>query len=290
MKYVAFSDESYLEEEGLKSIASFSLKADNLSGVNRKLRRLLEESSIKEFKWQKLKDARYRFCAQKLIEAVWELIQTEDARIDVITWDISDTRHKVKNRDDDANYGRMFYHLHTAALKRRPRSSTWRIFPDAGVNIDWNIVNHFLNHHGRKREEINLPLLAQSFFRDPYYSISDLTEINSHEEPCCQIADLFAGISIFSKANFELYKKWRDINNHNLSLPLFPKEELNLSKAQKERLPVLQYLDDGCKSRKLGVSLQTNCRLQTINPNNPINFWTYTPQHEMDKAPTKRRE
>jgi len=43
-----------------------------------------------------------------------------------------------------------------------------------------------------------------------------------------------------------------------------------------------------CKKRKLGVSLETKRCFSTPNPNNPINFWYYKPQHKMDKAPIKK--
>lgn len=41
-----------------------------------------------------------------------------------------------------------------------------------------------------------------------------------------------------------------------------------------------------CKQKRLGVSLQDSIGLETPNPNNPINFWPYTPQHEYDKTPS----
>jgi hypothetical protein len=80
MEYISFADESYSSEGNFKSIAAFSLKSDNLSQVNLNLKNLLKESNVNEFKWQKLKDARYKSCAHKLIDFVWELIHTCDAR------------------------------------------------------------------------------------------------------------------------------------------------------------------------------------------------------------------
>ncbi len=251
-----------------------------------KLKELLNESNVKEFKWQKLKDAKYRFCAIKLINAVWDLIQSDDARVDTIIWDTNDSRHQVSNRDDIANYGRMFYHLHSNSLTKRPRLSTWKIYPDEGVGVDWDVVARCIDARGRRREQIDFPLFATKFFDDPYYRITDFKEVKSHEEPCCQIADLFAGISIFSRIHFNLYEQW--LESTELSLALFPQERPNITNSQGERFEVLKHLDQGCKTRRLGVSLKTNRYLQTPDPKNPINFWHYTPQHEMDKAPTKK--
>lgn len=286
MQYVSFADESYSEDRILKSIAAFSLKFDNFPQINLRLKRILEESGAKEFKWNKVKDAKYQFCARKLIDTVWELIQTDKARVDVITWDVNDSRHKVKNRDDLANYGRMFYHLHSNSLKRRPQLSTWGLYPDEGVKVDWDIVAQCIDARGQQIDAIELPLLG-IFFNDPHYTIAHFKEVKSHETPFCQIADLFAGLSIFSRTNYDVYEKWCDFSS--TSLPLFPKEEPKMTNTQKSRFPILQYFDEGCKARKLGVSLKTNRYLQTPNPNNPINFWFYVPQHGMDKAPTKSK-
>lgn len=283
MHYVSFADESY-SSDGFQSIAAFSLKSDNLEQISFDLRNILDNSSVKEFKWQKLKDAKYEFCAKKLIDAVWKLIQTDDARIDVVVWDINDSRHNVKGRDDIANYGRMFFHLHSNTLKRRSKSLTWDLFPDEGVGVDWDIVSQCIDASGQRREFVNLPLLG-SFFSDPHYSIASLKEVKSHEEPCCQIADLFAGMSIFSRTHYERFEKWCEYTSPSLSL--FPGERPQVTRAEEHRFPILQYFDQGCKNRRLGVSLKSKKYLQTLNPNNPINFWHYIPQHEMDKAPTK---
>ena len=282
MHYVSFADES--SSNGFQSIAAFSLKSDNLLQISSDLKKLLHDSNVREFKWQKLKDAKYKFCAQKLIDNVWKLIQTDDARVDVVIWDMNDSRHSIKNRDDKANYGRMFFHLHSNALKRRPKSLTWELFPDEGVGVDWNTVSQCIDARGKRRELVDLPLFGK-FFDDPHYNITKLKEVKSHEEPCCQVADLFAGMSIFSRTHYDLYEKWCECNTP--SLPLFPEEMPSMSRAEKHRFPIIYYFDLGCKSRKLGVSLKSNRYLRTPDPNNPINFWHYIPQHEMDKAPTK---
>ena len=285
MQYISFADESY-SDDGFKSIAAFSLKSDNFFKTNLQFKQILKEANIEEFKWQKLKNKKYSFCAEKLIDYVWQLIQTDDARVDVIMWDINDSRHKIKNRDDLENYGRMFYHLHVNSLKRRPKSSIWKLYTDEGVSIDWDVVTQCLNAHGQHEDFTHFPLLGE-FFSRSHYGIADFKEVKSHEEPCCQIADLFAGMSLFSRTHYDVYEKWCEFNNP--VLPLFPSKKPKITNAQKARFPILKYFNNGCKDRKLGVSLKTNRHLQTLNPNNPINFWFYVPQHEMDKAPTKNK-
>jgi hypothetical protein len=122
MEYVSYSDESATGER-FTSIASFSLSQNALPVVNQGIRQLLASSSVREFKWRKLKDVRYRHCALKLLDAVWEYLASAEARVDVLVWDNQDARHAIAGRDDRANFGRMFFHLHAASMKRRPRNS-----------------------------------------------------------------------------------------------------------------------------------------------------------------------
>jgi hypothetical protein len=283
MDYISFADESYASHR-FKSIATFSFKADCLDGVNSDITNILRESNIEEFKWEKLKTAKYRHCAEKMIDAVWKFVNT----VDVIIWDTHDSRHNIKKRDDMQNYGRMFFHLHSKSLQRRPKMSKWQICPDEGVGIDWNIVGQCLSAVGKQRDFVDLSLF-KGFFTSPHYTIdkSHLTEIKSHEQPCCQIADLFAGLSIFSRTNYDNYEKWMDYTTPTLHL--FPREQPEISNAEENRFPVLKKFYTGCKDKKLGVGLEKKRYLYTRDPKNPINFWHYTPQHDEDKAPTKNK-
>lgn len=244
----------------------------------------MKESEVSEFKWNKLKDAKYRFCALKFIEAVISFIGRHDARIDVLIWDTHDSRHRIPGRDDTANFERMFFHLHSQALKRRPRNAIWKIFPDNRIGIDWETIKQCLRAVGEKAEFIELPLLNE-FFLDQYYQIEKFNEVKSEDHPCCQVADLFAGLAVFSKTHYEPFKQWTNRKSPNLDL--FPENSLVLSNREDNRFEVLKYLNECCKSRRLGVSLDTFRCLCTRNPRYPINFWHYEPQHEQDKAPSK---
>lgn len=283
MEYFAFSDESYSSDR-YRSIASFSLVAHCLEEVNAKLKRLLAQSSVTEFKWVKVKDAKYRHCALKLIGALWSLISSADARIDVIVWDTQDKRHSIQNRDDKQNYERMFYHLHSHALKRRPKNSDWHIFPDERVDINWKVIRQCLNAKGQQRDYIHLPLIG-GFLADQHFNIVSFKQVESHSEPCCQIADLFAGLAVYSCTHYDLYNQWLMKNNPTLNI--FQENDFSLSNREENRFRILLTFDRGCKTRRIGVSLAEKKGLYTPDPKNPINFWHYKPQHEKDRAPTK---
>jgi hypothetical protein len=283
MNFIAYSDESYLTGR-YKSIATFSFPEKAHSHIRSELFSILKDSDVTEFKWHKLKNAKYRLCALKLIDAVIGFLGRYDVRIDVLIWDTQDSRHRVLGRDDTANFERMFFHLHSQALKRRPREAGWKIYPDRRLEIDWETVSLCLQAVGKRVEVIDLPLL-DSFFADSYYQIHEFSEVESHEHPCCQIADLFAGLAVFSKTHYLPFKEWTRKNIP--SLRLFQENDPVISNREVNRFDVLKYLNQCCKSEKLGVSLNTFGCLCTRNPSYPINFWHYVPQHEQDKAPSK---
>lgn len=283
MEYVAYSDESGTGER-FTSIASFSLRQDALPVVNSTLRQLLANSSVGEFKWLKLKDAKYRHCALKFLEAVWDCLGTAEARVDVLIWDNEDARHAIPGRDDTANFGRMFFHLQAASMKRRPRKSEWRLLPDEKVEIDWDTVRKCLAAIGRRRQFTEAPLLGD-FFADPSYSIIECRQVQSHEEPCIQVADLFAGIAVFSRTHYDKYEQWAESLVPNLGL--WKNIPVDISNREENRFRVLEAFNSACKKRRLGVSLRTRRCLHTPRPSNPLNFWHYEPQHELDRAPRR---
>lgn len=285
MDFIAYSDESYSTAERYRSIATFSFRTDSHKEVRGELNRILNSSNVSEFKWHHLKDAKHRFCALKFIEAVIGFLIKHDARIDVLVWDTHDSRHRVPGRDDTANFERMFFHLHSQTLKRRPRNATWKIYPDRRLEIDWETVALCLQAVGKRMEVIELPLL-NSFFADSYYQIQEFSEVKSHEHPCCQVADLFAGLAVFSKTHYEPFKEWTKKKSTNLGL--FQENDQVMSNREVNRFEVLKYLNECCKSKRLGVSLDTFGCLCTPNPQYPINFWHYEPQHDQDKAPSKK--
>jgi hypothetical protein len=178
----------------------------------------------------------------------------------------------------------MYFHLHANLMKRRPKGSTWRLYPDEQVEIDWGKINDCLAAIGRRRH-IESPLCGQ-FFADPHYQISELKQIKSHEEPCSQIADLFAGIAAFSKTNFTLFEQW--LKTNDTALRLFPEEEVTRSNREEYRFRLLRDFNSVCKQKQIGVSLNSRRCLHTPKPENPLNFWHYMPQHGMDKAPLKK--
>lgn len=105
-----------------------------------------------------------------------------------------------------------------------------------------------------------------------------------------QLADLFAGMAAFCRLKGKEYLKWEKQEKTKQQPSLFEPEEVEdeSSKADRVRFGFIHFFDSLCKKHKLGVSIHSNCCLWTPDKNNPINFWNYKPQHEMDKAPVKQ--
>lgn len=252
--------------------------------VRHRLSSILAGSSVAEFKWQWLSSAKYRFCAEKFIGFALESATRLDLRIDTLIWNTHDARHAIPNRDDAQNFARMYFHLLRVAMKRRS-SADWQLFPDERNGMDWRTLQDCLSNVGALQRYFEHPLLNEAFSED-FFRVTSLSPVSSHSTPEGQLADLFAGMGAFSRKHAAKFKEFEAATTDQPSLfgePAAPK----LSNSEGERFRVIPYLADQCRSRKLGVSLRSKGYLVTRNPSNPINFWHYEPQHELDRAPTR---
>ena len=121
------------------------------------------------------------------------------------------------------------------------------------------------------------------------FGIEEIHPVLSGEYPLLQLADLFAGMAVFSRDKYDEYQHW--LQDTSPQVRLFDEADAssNPSRSSRERFQVLKAFDDMCKDIKLGVSLKTKRGLWTPDPQNPINFWIYEPQHPEDKAPRKEK-
>lgn len=241
-----------------------------------------------EMKWHDLSSGKAKFAACKLLDlAITEAVQN-NLRVDVLVWDTQDSRHNIQNRDDVANLGRMFFHLLRNVLDRRwPDNSRWAVYPDKRSDFDWEPLQRSVESKGTE-------VLYETDLFNPdgdsrlrrSFELLGIESKDSKQFPLIQVADLFAGLGPFSRERYRKFEKWRNRNEKGESL--FGRTLLKLSNTDKARFPVLDHLDKSCKTRRLQVSLKSNQGLATMNAGKPINFWLWEPQHEKDKAPTKK--
>jgi hypothetical protein len=288
--HVAYADESYTTASRYRSLAAVTLSASVADTACRCCQDLLDASEMSEFKWTKLADSRYRKVAIKLIDFIFEMVLGKAMRVDILIWDTYDSRHSVIGRDDVANLQRMYYQLFKNVLLRRwPSGAIWTLYPDENSALDWAAFEGFLDlaAFDRTAQAELLDALALRIRVAREYSISKLEEVESHHAPLCQVADLFAGLGVYSRQAYDKFAFWTRRSSGQLELPLGMDSSPSLSRSDRPRCFVLDYLNQKCKRHRMTVALDSTRGLATKNPAMPINFWPYEPQSPHDKAPTR---
>lgn len=271
---IAYADEAYWNQGRYRSVAAISLPKSAEAALTAQARRLLADSSLREFAWKKLRDARYGFGAKKLIDLTVGSLAI--MRVNVLVWDVEDTRHARQGRDDLANLERMYYWLFKTMGEAHP--SVWTLRPDEHSAINWTEAHEVLVNSSRRHNRRH----------DSFEELSRKLEIQrlspaSSDHPLVQVADLFAGLTSYSRGAYDRYDAWLNRNQ----LELVPREGISLSKSDLVRCDVLSHFDQLSKKNRLQVSLASERGLRTKSPRSPINVWWWTPQHGKDAAPLR---
>lgn len=285
--HVAYSDESNWNHGRYRSIGLVTVPGPEARTLSDAMVDLLDECGVSsEFKWNKVKGAKYRETALEMVDLVFENLDL--LRVDVLTLDTHDERHDVEGRDDRANLERMYYHLVLNVLRERwPDAATWHLYPDEKFDVDWETLHDCLSW---KRSDW---LIEPNVFEPhqggisirEYFDVEGLRPVDSKEEPLVQMADLFAGMGCYSREHSDLYLTWkRGLDGQKT---LFSNPHIDLSKSQAERFTVMKTLKAKCKKQSLPVGFSRTGGLQTYDPAHSLNFWFYRPQHEHDKAPLR---
>lgn len=289
--HVGFSDESHWNVGRFRSLGLVTLPACHLKDFEKELGALLlNQSGVSEFKWKKLAGAKERFAAQRICNFAIEKAVAGQLRVDVLIWDIQDSRHRVQGRDDTANLGRMYYHLLRNVLRKRwPNYAVWKLHVDEHTALNWGTIQDCLQAKSVSLQIDNSLFVSNAVRINLYqeFGIAEIKDVTSANHPLLQVADLFAGLAVFSWDKYERYNEWCTDRSPQASLFGDGQRSLRQSHSERERFQVLKHFDDECKKQRLGVSLKTKKGLWTPDPMKPINFWVYEPQHLEDKAPTR---
>lgn len=267
--HVAYSDETHHNTGRYRGIGLITLSLANAVQVNQQIELIIKGHRLAELKWGELRSAKSRQAASNLIDYLLEKALDNTLRIDVLTWDIEDSRHKIPGRDDVVNLRRMYYFIFKNVLLRRwSPKCCWKICVDENTQEPWS-------HLGELEEILEWDtgqIIGQ-------LTLHEISEVKSHQEPLIQAADLFAGLGVYSRRAYKKFSLWR-----SEGMPTGDRSVI--SNADEERFEVLGHFYSQCKKHKLGVSLNQKGGLRTFNPAKPINFWWYEPQGGYDKAPT----
>jgi len=268
------------------SLALVTLPLKMRKSLEREIVQILNKSRISdEFKWEKTKDARYKHAAITMIEfAVNQALQGV-IRIDILVWDYHDERHSIQARDNIQNFHRMYHHLLNSTLhKFWPNKSEWVILPDETSSVNWENVQTFINGKSLRRRNTDLFDFAQWL---KSFHVRMIEEVSSVNSPISQLADLFAGMSAYSRNNYQTIKT---VSSRQEGGMLFPVEDdVKISRSDQARYEIINCLLKLKRKYTLGISFDNFKGFKTPKPDKryPVNFWWYKPQHDLDKAPTK---
>jgi len=284
--HIGYADESNWNTGKFRSIALISTAIEHAGSFCDEFQALLQVFHKGEFKWKRIKASE----GQSLVDFFFDRI--DRMRVDVLVWDMKDTRRKdLVGRDDKADFGRMYFHLLKDVMAHRwPKGSRWMLCVDRQSAMDWPTLEDCLAWKSREKDASFLPTIEAYDQLGQLYDIAECREVESHHHPLVQLADFFAGLVAFSYLRFNQYKQWKEQQN-GIDWLFDPADcgvtRHTLSTSDMERFPILQHLKQGANERRLGLSLESSQGLHTHNPRNNLNCWLYTPQHPNDKAPIK---
>ena len=290
--HVCFSDESNWNVGRYRSLGMVSLRMDDLDFLESELASLLRNAGVNEFQWKKIRDSRYRSAAEKMCDFAVKYGASSRLRVDVLIWDTEDSRHKVQGRDDIRNINVMYYHLFRNVFRMRwPDDSEWILYPDENTALDWITLQECLDNVRTQMDFTiqNLFNKDRSLRLWQEFGPTAIHPAVSGERPLLQLADLFAGMSVFSYLEYSGYKAWKQCNSPPSLFSFMDENEgaTSSSKTSKVRFALLDHFYTECKKRRLGVGLNKSRGLRTRDPQNPLNFWMYVPQHTEDIAPLR---
>jgi hypothetical protein len=288
--HVSFSDESNWNSGRYRSIGMLSAARADALALHQETSRLLRESGVDELKWKKIRTAKYRFAAQKLIDVCVKAISDGHLRIDVLVWDSQDSRHAIRNPDVEANLQIMYFHLFKNVMSRRwPSACVWRHIPDEHVGVKWETLQSCLS----AKDSLPVSELALDGGSPPsesfgasikrIFKVAEITECRSQEMSLTQVADMLAGMGAFSRERFAEYRAWKRSAGYSETLfDAAPRSDPTPGRL--EKFQVLSHFESTMEQLALPVALDQTGGLRTLDPSIAVNFWLYQPQSRFDKA------
>jgi len=123
-----------------------------------------------------------------------------------------------------------------------------------------------------------------------FYNIYEIRQVSSEQYALVQLADLFAGLGAYSHTTFNKYINWEIEHGEQVNLKLTNNSTTPQdmpSKNDLDRFKIIEYVYTESKRNRFQLSFRKSKGFKTNNPENPLNFWFYTPQHPNDRAPVK---
>ena len=283
---IIFSDESGHDSDNrYGAICTVSGHRKNLIELHKTLEKIIVSFNKNEIKFKEVKGGLKLNIAKQFIVEGLNQIHLKNIRVHIIVWDKHDKRHTVQNRCDNENLKRMYYKILKEVKIDWKYLNNWSFYPDELTSINWkdDIIKYIENTKLYNESDL---FKSVSNFRFPNYQ--NAIEKNSELMFNIQLADLFAGIVRNSREKNIEYGVFIKSNQNQISI--FEDVTINISPNLKPKLELMQHFKDECSKRNLGVSFSKNNYFDTHSKRTNISIWHYSPQSELDKAPTKLKK
>ncbi|MCX2728274.1 hypothetical protein OO015_12315 [Thermomicrobium sp. 4228-Ro] len=286
--HLAFADKAHCNTGRYRAIGLVTLGAQHQPNIERMIQNILTKHGVtSELKSSQIDRGQDRDEARDLLRTALRLIAQDQLRVDVLIWDIEDSRHKVPRRDDLNNLQRLLYHICKVVLTQRwPAEACWAIYPDQQDGIDWQALHRMLRLGiaGWHRQRPGQLLEPVTLLR-----IAELRPVSSADTPISMLADLLAGLATFAYEQWSTFRDWRQEQRGQIRLPLATESDpaSQISKRTLLRFAILDAVLAACSRHGLDAALDTSRGLRTKDPACRLNFWRYTPQGAYDRAPVK---
>ena len=291
--FSAYGDESGTFDHRFQSVAIVSGEEDTIDELRKKLRYEVNDKGIREARFAEVKGYQSPTAevARQFIDCtVREFANYKRIRIDVLTWDIQDSRHSIPDMDDVSNLQIMYYNA-LAHMALQWKKTRWNFYPDTNSKVNWSEIAKYLNMRDLSRSNLRQPTLLNLLQDNQTLQFDEVQPQDSTKDPIVQLADLFAGMARFSGEECPQCVQWLyssgKRNQFELQTCARKSSEGRSARTRECRYQLIGELDRICKSCRMGVSLAKKKRLWTPNPTNPINFWNYEPKGDYDKAPAR---
>lgn len=291
--HVGYSDESHWNEGRYRSIGLVTANFENAGLLAERL-----QSAGKSVEWKDVRTADKLAIAKDCLRVAVEQAMAGHSRIDVLVWDMNDSRHRdLPGRDDTENLKRMFRWLLVKTAEKWPANALWKIYPDEMSGVNWKDIEAYLS--SKPLSSYVAPSPQGTIGSDwkplglrPRVEIEQATS----EHPLIQLADLFAGLTAFSWLKADNHALWLEREQANIQPSMFEQLDLAppdtpIARGEDAKHNVLDFFHRLSLKHRLGVGMSsgTGKGLRTTDPSRPINFWRWEPQGDYDKAPRKAK-
>jgi hypothetical protein len=253
--WVIYSDESSYNYGAVRGVGAVSLRVDDSARLGAELASLLRASSVRELKWEKVRTARAAFAAQKAL--TWALDHALDGElwIETLTWEVTSAAASRVRRPTLTQLRNAYTTLLSSVMARQAQrgeqSQRWRIVPDEQSAIPWTRIQEALPQ------------------------IATIMPARSDPQPLIQLADVFAGLAVFSRAAYGAYERWLCVRGRDQDAHATTSSE-GVYGSQAYRFVLLDEFYTACVRRLPGISLQTRRGLYTWRADAPIQFRFHT--------------